>query len=75
MSAQAKPVMDKGIIIKWIILAAITCAIMLIPTGEMFTPVIRKFIAITVCAILWICFELTDTFVPAVLMCTMYYFQ
>lgn len=71
--STAVQTINKSTIIKWIVLIAIAIIIMVIPANEMYTPEIKKFIAITVSAILWIAFELTDTFVPAVLMPTLYY--
>lgn len=64
---------DKMVLVKWAVMVIIGALILLVPTTELLTVEIKKFIAITLCMILWIAFELTDTMVPAVLMPTLYF--
>ena len=56
MSAAVQTI-NKNMLIKWIVLIAVAVIIMVIPANELYTPEIKKFIAITVSAILWIAFE------------------
>ena len=55
--STANQQVDKNYWIKWIICIAVPLFFMLIPTGELFTPLLRKFVAITVFGILMFLLE------------------
>lgn len=55
-------------IVMWIINILVPVAIMLIPTSESFTPEIRLFFAITICAILMFAFDQIHSAIPALLL-------
>ena len=52
----------------WSITVLVPLAIMLIPTGEVFTSDIRLFVAITACAILIFAFETLPQLIPSILL-------
>lgn len=56
----------------WILTILIPCIILLVPNSETFTNDIQIFFAITVGIILWFCFELTDSFIPALVLPALY---
>ncbi len=65
--------LERKVLIKWLIMVLVGVLILLMPTNAIYTWQIKVFLAITICAILSIAFELTDPMVPAVLMPTAYY--
>ncbi|NLT94691.1 MAG: SLC13 family permease, partial [Clostridia bacterium] len=70
--ASAPMVVDKKKTIYWVITIALPLLVMLIPTNEVFTPVIRNFLAITLCAILLFAFEILPQIIPSLLLPVMY---
>lgn len=54
--------------IKWIILVAAFVVVMLIPTGEVFTPVLRTYMAITIAGILLFAFELLNNLTASLIL-------
>jgi len=63
---------DKKTWLKWGIAVLITVAIMLIPTSEVFTPELRKFLAITAFFISLVALELINTILCGILLPTFY---
>jgi di/tricarboxylate transporter len=59
---------DRIQLIYWAVTVIAPLIVMMIPTGETFTPVIRNFLAITLCAILIFAFETLPQMIPAILL-------
>lgn len=59
---------DKKNTLYWIVTIALPLIIMLFPTGDEFTPQIRKFIAVTLAAILIFAFEILPQLIPSLLL-------
>jgi di/tricarboxylate transporter len=59
---------DRKQLIYWAVTVIAPLIVMMIPTGETFTPVIRNFLAITLCAILIFAFETLPQMIPAILL-------
>lgn len=59
---------NKKILVQWAVTIFLTVIIMLIPVNEVFTSSIRSFLAITVCCIFLVAFEVLPLTVPALLM-------
>ena len=55
-------------LIYWAIIVIAPLLVMVVPTGEIFTPEIRKFLAITLGAILIFAFETLPQMIPAILL-------
>jgi solute carrier family 13 (sodium-dependent dicarboxylate transporter), member 2/3/5 len=60
--------LDKKTTIFWLITVAVPLIVMLIPTGEVFNPRVRLFLAITVCAILIFAFETLPQLASSILL-------
>lgn len=59
-------------ILKWAFTLGLTFAIFMIPTGELFTPVLRSFFCITIFIILVVAFDFFPTIIPAILLPSLY---
>jgi len=67
MSNEQISKMEKGYYVKWAICIVVPIIIMLFPTNEIFTPLIRRYLAVTSFGILLFLFELMHA--PLVAMC------
>lgn len=65
---QLPPKLDTKKKIFWLITILLPLATLCIPLSETFTQPVRTFLALTCAAILMFAFELTDNFVPAILL-------
>ena len=58
---MAENIMKKSTLLKWGICFALLIMCMLIPVGELFTPICRRFVAVTVFCIMLLAFDLLDS--------------
>lgn len=67
-TSTASPAMSRTTVIFWVLNISLPLLVLLIPTGERFTPEIRLFLAITLAAILLFAFETLPSLIPAILL-------